>query len=215
MQSVNVAVERTGAWTGRMGRTGIDKRPAAGAIELAGDGVAGDTGSGVVGDLVADTRYHGGRDQAVYAFDAEDLAYWSHRLGQELVPGNAGENLTLAGCDGSAAVVGQRWRLGSAVLRVTAPRVPCRVFAGFWDVPKLVKAFTQVGRTGAYLAVERQGSVSAGDELHVLSTPEHGVTLLEVFAYRAMGRRDLASHVATARDDLPREWAERIRVTPA
>lgn len=209
VESVNVAVERTGEWTGSMGRTGIDKRPSEEPIVL--DEPGADTGSGVIGDLVVDTRHHGGRDQAVYAFDVEDLHYWSQRLGKDLVPGNTGENLTVAGCDASTAVIGQRWRVGSALLRVTAPRVPCRVFAGYWDVRNLVKTFSEYGRTGAYLAVEQRGAVEAGDAVEVLSTPEHGVTVADAFGFMGQGRRDLLDHLETAMPDLPVELARRVR----
>ncbi|QGK72095.1 MOSC domain-containing protein [Allosaccharopolyspora coralli] len=208
MESVNIAVERTGDWTGRMGRTGIDKRPSGEPIDLADPDA--DSGSGVLGDLVVDTRHHGGRDQAVYAFDVEDLRYWSRRLGKDLAPGNAGENLTVAGCDASNAVIGQRWRVGSALLRVTAPRVPCRVFAGYWDMPNLVKIFSEYGRTGSYFAVEQGGAVASGDAVEVLSTPEHGVTVGEAFAFVGQGRRDLLDHLETAMSDLPGELARRV-----
>lgn len=215
VESVNRAVVRTGAWTGRMGSTGIDKRPVDGPLVLDGPGVDGDDGSGVAGDTVADTDHHGGRDQAVYAFDTEDLRAWSDELGVDLVAGNAGENLTLRDCDASRAVIGQRWRVGSAVLRVTSPRIPCRVFAGFWDVGDLIKRFTAVGRTGAYLAVERRGEIRARDEVEIVHTPDHGVTVADFFAFRAQGRRELADHVSRSLPDLPDELAASLRALSA
>ena len=198
VSSVNVALLRTGEWTGRVGRTGIDKRPADGPIRF--------TETGVDGDAVCDTDHHGAWYQAAYAFDGEELARWSAELGKDLVPGNAGENLTLSGVDSSAALIGERWEIGGAVLRVTGPRQPCRVFAGFWDVPGLVKKFTRHGRTGVYLAVERPGEISAGDEVRVLSRPGHGVQVAELFALSAHGRADLAEHVADCLPDLPEKW---------
>ncbi len=210
VESVNVSVVRTGEWTGRMGRTGIDKRPVSEPLVLDGPGIDGDSGSGVRGDTVADVEHHGGWSQAVYAFDVEDLQHWSRELGVELTAGKAGENLSLSGCDCSNAVVGERWRVGSSVLRVTSPRVPCRVFAGFWDTRDLIKRFTAFGRTGAYFAVEQRGSIAAGDVPEVLSRPEHGVTLAEVFALRARGRRDLVEHVSRAESDLPESWRKHL-----
>jgi MOSC domain-containing protein YiiM len=124
--SVNVAVVSTAAWTGRMGRSGMDKRPVPGPVRLGPSGVAGDT--------VCDTAFHGGPHQAVYAYAVEDVAYWVTELHGPIPPGGMGENLTLSGVDCSGAVVGERWRVGDAVLVVTGPRVPCRVFAGFRQV---------------------------------------------------------------------------------
>jgi MOSC domain-containing protein YiiM len=211
VESVNVAVVRTGPWTGRVGRTGIDKRPVDGPLVLDGPGVDRDDGSGVRGDTVADTKNHGGRYQAVYAFDVEDLRHWSAKLGKQLTPGSAGENLTMSECDCSRAVIGERWRIGSAVLRVTCPRIPCKVFAGFWDIPDLIRQFSAFGRSGAYFAVEEQGKIAPGDARVVLSRPEHGVTVADAFAFRAQRRRDLAGHLATAMRDLPEEWAGYVK----
>ncbi|SDY75546.1 MOSC domain-containing protein YiiM [Saccharopolyspora shandongensis] len=202
VQSVNLAVVRTGDWTGRVGRSGIDKHPAGGPVWFEQAGVRGDT--------VCDLKYHGAWYQAAYAFDSEELRYWSQELGRELVPGNAGENLTLVGCDSSSAVIGERWRIGGAVLRVTGPRTPCRVFAGFWDVKGLVKRFSEHGRTGAYLAVEEPGEISAGDAVEVLSRPAHGVQVSEVFALKMQDRGDLAEHVTGGLADLPEKWRESI-----
>ncbi|WP_370591285.1 MOSC domain-containing protein [Saccharopolyspora montiporae] len=197
---MNVAQVRTGGWTGRVGRTGIDKRPVSSPV------VFGPTGVG--GDAVCDTRHHGAWYQAAYAFDLDELEHWSQRLDTRLVPGNAGENLTLHGFDSSSAVLGQRLRIGGAVLRVTGPRTPCSVFAGFWDEPRLVRSFTERGRTGAYFAVEEAGEVAAGDVVQVLSTPEHGVRVHEVFAVNMHGRADLAEHVRGGLGSLPEAWRD-------
>jgi MOSC domain-containing protein YiiM len=205
VESVNLAVVRTDAFTRvKGGRSGIDKRPVTGPVRLEVDGVAGDT--------ICDTKYHGGPDQAVYAYAVADLEFWSTELGRSVGPGNVGENLTVSGVDCSHAVVGERWQVGDAVLRVTGPRTPCRVFAGFLDVPDLVKRFFAAGRPGAYLAVERPAPVSAGVEVTVLDRPDHGVTTADVLAATA-GRRDLLPRIAAARADLGprgRAWLDRV-----
>ena len=206
--SVNLAVVRTDPFTHvKSGRSGIDKRPATGPVRLEVDGVAGDT--------VCDTKHHGGPEQAVYAYAVEDLDFWTSELQRLVEPGNVGENLTLSGVDCSHAVIGERWRVGDAVLRVTGPRTPCRVFAGFLDVPDLVKRFFAAARPGAYLAVEHAAAVSAGDPVTVLDRPAHGVTTADVLAATA-GHRDLLPHVAEARDDLGprgRKWLDGVLIT--
>ncbi|MFC7342185.1 MOSC domain-containing protein [Saccharopolyspora griseoalba] len=207
VSSVNVAVVSNAEWTGRVGRSGIDKRPVPGPVRF--------TESGVSGDAVCDTDNHGRWFQAAYAFDAEELDFWSGELGKDLVAGNAGENLTLTGGASTDAVIGERWAVGDAVLRVTGPRQPCRVFAGFWDVQRLVKRFTEHGRTGTYFAVERSGEVRAGDEVRVLSRPEHGVTVGEVFALQFHDRPDLAGHVSGGLADLPEPWREKVAAKTA
>jgi MOSC domain-containing protein YiiM len=203
--SVNLAVVRTDAFTRvKSGRSGIDKRPADGPVWLAADGVVGDT--------ICDTDNHGGPGQAVYAYASEDLDFWTDQLQRAVEPGNVGENLTLSGIDCSHAVVGERWQVGDAVLRVTGPRIPCRVFAGFLDVPDLVKRFIAAGRPGAYLSVERPAAVSAGDPVTVSDRPGHGATTAEVMAATA-GRRELLPRIVEARDDLGprgRAWLDGV-----
>jgi MOSC domain-containing protein YiiM len=177
--------------------TGIDKRPVSHPVRLGRLGVAGDS--------ICDTANHGGADQAVYAYASEDTAWWQQQLADELefelVPGSLGENLTLSGVEVTHAVIGERWQVGGAVLQVSVPRIPCSTFAGFWNVDRLVKRFTEQGRPGGYLRVLTEGEVSAGDEVVVLERPAHGLTLLETF--RALtGDRGLAAKLLTA-PELP------------
>ena len=191
--SVNLATVRTDAWTGSMGRTGIDKRPADGPVHIGYGGVSGDT--------VCDRRHHGGLDRAVYAFAAEDYGWWRDRVPRPLPPGSFGENLTTEGVDINDARIGDRWAVGSALLEITAPRIACRVFAGFWDVPDLVRRFTERGRPGAYLRVVREGAVRAGDEVRVVARSRM-LTVGE--AFRAMTTDpSLLPRLARAAEHLP------------
>lgn len=186
----------------KSGRSGIDKRPVTGPVRL--------TAAGVAGDTVCDLAYHGGPDQAVYAYAAEDLRYWSAELGRP-VP-SVGQNLTLTGVDCSGAVVGARWQVGAAVLVVRAPRIPCRVFASFLDVPDMVRRFTAARRPGCYLAVAEEGDVAVGDPVRVLTRPTHGVTVTDVMAVMS-GERALLARVRDAEGDLAgrvRDWLARV-----
>ncbi|NUR30244.1 MAG: MOSC domain-containing protein [Catenulispora sp.] len=173
-----------------VGFTAIDKRPVAGPVRIR---VPGPGAGGVAGDELCDTRYHGGADQAVYAYAREDLDDWSAALARTLAHGVFGENLTTSGLDVTAALIGERWRIGSAVLEVTAPRIPCRTFAGWLGEPGWVKRFTERARPGAYLRVIDEGELTAGDAISVLDRPSHGVSVGE--AFRAL---------TTERDLLPR-----------
>jgi len=162
---------------GRPGRSAIDKRPASGPVEVGPLGLAGDT--------VADKANHGGLEQAVYAYAREDLDFWTEQLGRELRNGMFGENITTAGIDVSAALIGETWQVGAAVLQITSPRIPCETFKSWLDdEPRWVKRFAAAGRPGAYLRVLGPGPVATGDDLEVLSRPEVAVTVAEsVLAY--------------------------------
>src|SRR5690606_15488856 len=182
--SVNIAQRYS---DGPNGRSGIDKRPttAAGAVRAPGDRRSG-PGSGLDGDLVGNRRYHGGDDQAVYAYAREDLDGWERTLDRDLANGMFGENLTTLGVDVTGAVIGERWRLGSdgLVLEVSRPRTPCRTFTTFLGIRGWADTFTRAGKPGAYLRVINPGRVRAGDPVTVTDRPDHGVTIGLVF--RAM-----------------------------
>jgi len=170
---VNVGKPLSGAWAGELGVTGIDKRPVEGPVRL--------EKLGVEGDHVVNLSVHGGIDQAVYAYAREDAQWWATSLSRQLDAGNFGENLTTAEIDLNAAIIGEHWAVGSALLEVSRPRIPCTVFAGFWDVPDLIKRFTVRAHPGTYLRVLTPGSVAAGDPIEVIHRPDHGVTIEVVF----------------------------------
>jgi MOSC domain-containing protein YiiM len=134
---------------------------------------------GLGGDEQVDKPAHGGPEQAVYAYAREDLDWWVEQLGRELTNGLFGENITTGGVDVSGALIGEIWRLGTATVQVTAPRIPCAVFAGWMDERQWVKRFAEARRPGAYLRVLREGVVAAGDPVEVVSRPGERVTIAE------------------------------------
>ncbi|MFF8830560.1 MOSC domain-containing protein [Streptomyces sp. NPDC015131] len=189
------------------GTTGIDKRPAEGPVRVADPGPKGEGGSGVAGDAVCDLRHHGGTHQAVYAFAREDLDVWEAELGRPLANGSFGENLTTAGLDVNAALVGERWRIGGAVLEVASGRIPCRTFGGWLAERGWVKRFIRQAAPGAYLRVVEPGEVCAGDAVEVVHRPDHEVTV--GLAFRAVTlERELLPGVLAAGDALDPEWRE-------
>src|SRR3712207_8964009 len=113
--------------------------------------------------------------RSVYAYAQEDADHWIAELHRELPPGRFGENLRTTGLDLRGALLGERWRIGTATFEVTAWRTPCANFARFWEIPDLVKRFAAHGATGAYLRVLGTGDVGAGDAVEVVQRPEHDV----------------------------------------
>jgi MOSC domain-containing protein YiiM len=174
--SVNVAEVREIPRRGRMVRTGIWKLPVQGRVAL--------RGSSVEGDEQADRRYHGGPDQAVYAYAREDTDWWEAELGRLLEHGVFGENLTLRGVEVSGAVEGELWRAGTALLEVAGPRRP------FWKLgvrmgdPGIVKRFARARRPGAYLRVVEEGELEAGDEVRIVHRPAEGVSMAALASRR-------------------------------
>jgi MOSC domain-containing protein YiiM len=154
---------------GRPIHSAIGKAPVEGRVRVEGVNLAGDD--------QADRLVHGGPDKAVYAYAVEDVRWWEAELGRALGPGMFGENLTTEDLDVTGAVIGERWRIGSAELEVCQPRQPCFKLGLRFEDPLMLRRFAQASRPGAYLRIVREGELCAGDAVEVLSRPEHGVTV--------------------------------------
>src|SRR5260370_5929911 len=115
--SINVGGVREFVYNGRPAKSAIWKAPVVGRIAA--------RGVNLEGDRKADRRAHGGADKAVYAYAVEDLRWWEEKLGRSLPYGQFGENLTTEGIEVNDALVGEHWEIGSTVLEVSEPRVPC------------------------------------------------------------------------------------------
>ena len=178
--SVNISVARTLNWRGRSITTGIFKEPVDQPVVVSGDHLEGDE--------QADRAVHGGDDKAVYAYSIEDYRWWSCRLHRQLPPGTFGENLTMQGIGVSDAVVGERWRVGTAVLEVTQPRLPCYKLGMKMEDTQFVRTFSEGRRPGAYLRIVEPGIIGAGDSVAVLTRPIHGVTVRDVTEILAVDR---------------------------
>jgi MOSC domain-containing protein YiiM len=172
LASVNIG--RPQPVPGKSAKTGIYKTPVEGDVAITREGVAG--------DAVMDSRHHGGRDQAVYLYFADDYAWWSKELGRDIAPGTFGENLTIGGVEGRQVAVGDRFTIDKAVLEVTSHRTPCNVFALRMGDPKFVRRFHQAGRSGAYCRVITEGAVHAGQPVRHAPFAGERTTVAELMA---------------------------------
>jgi MOSC domain-containing protein YiiM len=199
--SVNVGQPRPFELNGRSYTSAIWKSPVEGRRRL--------TGINVAGDDQADLTVHGGHDKAVYAYAQEDYSWWEGRLGYVPEPGTFGENLTVLGIDVNKRLVGERWRVGTALLEVTQPRLPCFKLGVRMDDPTFPRRFSSAARWGSYLAIVEEGDVGAGDVIEVVDRPAHEVTVgLVAYVYYHDHTR---AHELLDADSLPhgwRTWAE-------
>ena len=192
--------------------TGIDKRPVEGAVDVRAPGpMKGGLGSGLVGDVIGNSKFHGGDDQAVYAYAREDLDDWQTRLDRELTNGLFGENITTEDIDVTGAIIGERWRVGTGglVLQVTRPRTPCKTFEVRMNIAGWTKTFTSGGAPGAYLRVLQPGPLRGGDVVEVVDRPDHDVTIGTVF--RAMMGEPTLWPSLLAADALPEDLKRKAR----
>jgi MOSC domain-containing protein YiiM len=171
--SVQVGLPRAVTWHGKTVETGIWKHPVEGRVAIVGDNL--------VGDRQADLSVHGGRDKAVYAYPSEHYPWWRTQLpGVELVWGAFGENLTVEGLAEDRVHIGDRFRVGTAELMVTQPRMPCFKLGIKFNRPQIVKEFLRSERNGFYFAIVRAGELGAGDAIEPLAVDPDGLTVTDI-----------------------------------
>ena len=151
--SVNVGRPRPVDTGRRVVETAIWKRPVAGRVAVRGVNVDGDD--------QADRTVHGGPDKAVYAYALEEIRQWEDELGRPLGAAAFGENLTTEGIDVSGALVGERWRIGTTLLEVVQPRLPCFKLGLRMGDPTFVKRFARVVAARRVPADRRRRASSA------------------------------------------------------
>lgn len=171
--SVNVGQPRQITSGGHVVDTAIWKTAVDGPVRV--------RGVNIDGDAQADRSVHGGPDKAIYAYAIEEIRQWENELGRQLDTATFGENLTTEGMDVSGALVGERWRVGTTLLEVAQPRLPCFKLGIRLGDPRFVRRFAQASRPGAYLRIITEGQVQAGDDITVTHRPDHGVTMRLVF----------------------------------
>jgi MOSC domain-containing protein YiiM len=201
--SVNVGSPRTFEFNGRQARSAIWKSPVAGRVAARGVNLDGDD--------QADRKAHGGPDKAIYAYAVEDTRWWESELGRSLPVGQFGENLTTEGIDVNGALVGERWQVGTTLLEVSEPRVPCWRLGVRMDDMAFVRRFTEALRPGAYLRIVSEGSVAAGDAIRVVERPDHGLSVCDVLRIFSRDRQEAARLLAVpAMSESWKGWAQSL-----
>jgi len=196
--SVNVGIPREVTWNGGTVKTGIFKQPVQRSIRV--------RRLNVDGDKQADLSVHGGPDKAVYAYPVEHYTYWRHELpDRELTWGSFGENLTTEGLDESAVQIGDRFRIGTAELVVTQPRLPCFKLGIRFARPDMVKRFLQSRRTGFYFAVAQEGELSGGDPIELVARQTKSLPVAEITRLYAFQKDDREMLQRAVRLEAPPE----------
>jgi MOSC domain-containing protein YiiM len=193
-------------YDGRPAKSAIWKSPVAGRIAARGVNLEGDT--------QADRKAHGGPDKALYAYAREDAQWWERSLGRPLAFGEFGENLTTAGIEVNDALVGERWQVGSAVLEVSEPRVPCWRLGVRMNDREFPRRFTEALRPGSYLRIVVEGDVAAGDDIRLIERPNHDVTIRDVFRIFAHDRHEVERLLTVPRMSASwQRWAAHLLQT--
>jgi MOSC domain-containing protein YiiM len=171
--SLNVGLPREVVWKGKTVTTGIFKEPVEGRITM--------RTLNLDADRQADLTVHGGADKAVYAYPSEHYVYWKGELPDRELPwGMFGENLTTEGLLEDSVNIGDQFRIGSAKVVVTQPRMPCYKLAVKFGRDDIIKRFLLSGRTGFYFAVLEEGNVGAGDKIELIVRDKSNVAVADI-----------------------------------
>ena len=203
--SINVSRPRLVVWRGQSVSTGIFKEPVADRVAL--------RTLNLDGDRQADLTVHGGPTKAVYAYPSEHYEFWRAELPEMELPwGMFGENFTTEGLSESSVNIGDQFRVGSAELMVTGPRMPCYKLGIKFGRNDILRRFLASGRTGFYFSVLREGEVGAGDSLELLSRDTHNVTVADIVRLYARDRDDAElMRRAIEVEALPDSWRDYFR----
>jgi MOSC domain-containing protein YiiM len=206
--SVNTGLPRDVTWHGRVVTTGIFKHPVEGRVAL--------RRLNLDGDRQADLTVHGGEYKAVYCYPVEHYAYWQRELaGTDVTIAMFGENFTTEGLMEDDTHIGDEFAIGSATVVVTQPRLPCYKLGVRFQSDLMVKRFLASGRTGFYLAVVREGTVGAGDEISIVARDPQAVPVSEItrlYALKTYNESDAASvERALKVAALPDSWKDHLR----
>lgn len=200
--SLNVARPRLVVYQGATINTGIFKQPVQGPIPL--------RTLNLDGDRQADLSVHGGPNKAVYAYPAEHYPYWRKELPEADLPWGAfGENFTTTGIFEDDLHVGDRLQVGSSILMVRQPRMPCYKLAAKFQRDDMIRRFLVSGRSGFYFSVEQEGTVAAEDSFELLTRNRDGITISEMnrlFVREKYNQSLLRKAIQTAA--LPEDWRD-------
>ena len=171
--SVNVGKPKHFNYKGRQAKSAIWKSPVTDKIIA--------RGINLDGDEQADREAHGGFDKAVYAYAREDAEWWEQQIGRSIAHGEFGENLTTEGIEVNDALIGERWQIGSVILEVSEPRIPCWRLGVRMQDKSFPKKFTKALRPGPYFRIIQEGELGTGDTISIVEKPNHNLTLRDVF----------------------------------
>ena len=171
--SINIGKERQQQRKDYVETTGIYKEPVNEAVEI--------KSLGIDGDVICDTKNHGGVDQALYIYGGADYTWWSEEIGKELAPGTFGDNLTISDLESASFNVGDTIHVGEVTLQVTSPRIPCSTFAMRMGDPQWVKKFRAAERPGLYVRVIKEGVIKAGDEVVVEKYSGETISIVQMY----------------------------------
>ncbi|WNZ54919.1 MOSC domain-containing protein [Microbulbifer sp. MKSA007] len=203
--SINVSKKVDCEYRGKTVTTGIFKKPVQGKLFVGKNNLEGDE--------QADLKNHGGKDMAIYAFSNDHYPYWEDLLGRKsLKYGAFGENLTVEGLREQNIFVGDQFRIGSCILEVSQPRIPCFKLSMALDNDAAAKILTSSFNCGVYFRVIKEGHIKEGDSICKIAEAPNSIDIRSMF--RAFFDKQFPDtkqvlQAASQLQPLSKEWREK------
>ncbi len=204
--SVNIGRPQLVMRNGAAVSTAIYKKPIAGRVVL--------RTLNLDGDRQADLSVHGGPSKAVYLYPSEHYAFWQAEFPDtEFEPGMFGENFTTLGLSEPETNIGDKFRIGDAVVMVTEPRMPCYKLGVRFGRVDIIKKFLVSGRSGFYCSVLEEGEVGAGDRIDLIKRAQDRVRVSDITRLYTSEQRSVEMlRQAIELEALPESWKEHFRL---
>ncbi len=158
------------------------------------------------GDAQADLTVHGGPDKAAYAYGLDAYASWEESEGHSLEPPAFGENLLLDKLDESQVFIGDVFRVGTATVQASQPRLPCYKLGIRFGDPLVLRRFIAIRRPGVYLRVLGEGTLLEGDELELVQREAIHLSVLELFSFEKLMEDRARLREVLQLPSLPDSW---------
>jgi len=103
--------------------------------------------------------------------------------------------------------------VGSAVLMVTQPRMPCYKLGLRFERDDMIKRFLTSQRSGFYFSVIEEGEVQAGSKVEIMIRDPHRVAVVDIVRlYLGQERDPELLHRAMDVGALPQNWKAELAV---
>ena len=167
-----------GLYSGKLSNIG-EKRSPTGIYKQAVEQVSVNE-LGIVGDVQADRRFHGGTEKALHQYALSSYEKIIKRyplLHQQAKPGMIGENLSATDMNEHNVCIGDIYKVGSAILQVSSPRIPCWKIDARFKQPDLHQFISQHRLNGWYYRVVQAGDITLNDKLILQQRPNTDFTV--------------------------------------
>jgi MOSC domain-containing protein YiiM len=203
--SLNISPGTKVEYNGRTVGTGIFKEPVNGAVPA--------NRLTLEGDRQVDLRFHGGEHKAIYAYPFEHFAWWAEQLERtDLTPGQFGENFTTEGLLETNVHIGDQFRIGTVLVEVTQPRVPCFKLGMKMGDAQFVKRFLHSERSGFYLRVLEEGEVRTGDSIERVQSHPEAISVQYIhhlYFQDSLNKTEIKRALSV--EALSKEWRKQLR----